>query len=236
MSTPIDPEQFWEVYDAELPLLAARYGSNRARMAVIGLGGSELLVVSPGAIADEQHWAQLAKYGKPALLLAPNHFHNSGLAVWAARFPQAKVVAAAGALPRLRKKLPALNIGDVAEVAEQLPSTIRLMQPPTAKQGELWLSIATSGGQAWFVTDGLINERRLPPGPLGVLIWLVGFRAGLMTNPLFKRLFLADKQRYKAWVLEQLEADPPQLFLPSHGQPLRGPDVASRLRQATESA
>ena len=58
--------------------------------------------------------------------------------------------------------------------------------------------------------------------------WMT-LRARLMTNPLFVRLFVADRPAHRAWVLEQLDRDRPTLFVPSHGAVLRGPDVADRL-------
>ena len=76
-------------------------------------------------------------------------------------------------------------------------------------------------------------RRYLPAASLDILLpaydpimKLLGFRTGLMTNPFFKRLFLSDKAAYKAWMLAELERDPPVLFVPSHGAPLRGADLA----------
>lgn len=81
-----------------------------------------------------------------------------------------------------------------------------------------------------------MNEERLPPGPLGLLFRVLGFRAGLMTNPFFKRLFLTDKAAYKAWVKAEIDRDEPVLFVPSHGAPIRGAEVGSRLRAVTDAA
>jgi hypothetical protein len=55
-------------------------------------------------------------------------------------------------------------------------------------------------------------------------------------DPLFKRLFLADKASYKEWVRAELDRDRPVLFVPAHGAPLRGADVYSRLRAVTDAA
>lgn len=113
---------------------------------------------------------------------------------------------------------------------------MRVFGPPMAKQGETWVSAKTSAGVAWFVTDSMLHEARLPPGLLGSVMWLAGFRPGLMTNPLFKRFFLNDKTAYTAWVNAELERDRPMLFVPSHGAPLRGPEVVDQLRAATDAA
>lgn len=231
-----EADDTWEIYDERLPFLGAQYGPQRVRMAAIGIGGGALLVVSPGAPVSEARWEQLSRWGTPRFLLAPNHFHNAGIAAWKARFPGAAVVAHPRALARLRKKLPGVTIEDLAPLEAALPEGIRVFSPPTAKQGETWVSVKTNEGAAWFVTDSIVNEERMPRGPMGLLFRLLGFRAELMTNPFFKRFFLTDKAAYKAWVGAELDRDRPVLFVPSHGAPLRGPDVCSRLRAATEAA
>ena len=227
---------FWEIFDPAAPFVGAHYGGNNARMVFIGLGNGELLVVTPGALPSEERWAEVAQWGRPRFLLAPNHFHNSGLGAWKTRFPDAEVVAHPTAVPRLRKKLTGIAVSDLTALNAALPPHVRLLSPPGARQGETWVSVDTAAGRAWFVTDSIINEPRMPGPPLGWLGWAVGFRAGLMTNPFFKRLFLPDKAAYKLWVAEQLEREPPALFVPAHGDPLQGPDLLERLTAITAAA
>lgn len=226
----------WEIFDEELPFAGALYGPQRARMAVVGLGGGGLLVVSPGVPVSEAGWERLSKWGTPRFLLAPNHFHNAGIAAWKARFPEATVVAHPRAQARLRKKAPGVAIEGLAALEAALPKGVRVFGPPMAKQGETWVSVETKEGKGWFVTDAIVNEDRLPGGATGVFMRLMGFRTGLLTNPFFKRIFLADKAAYKAWMVAEIERDSPTLFVPGHGAPLRGADVASRLRAVTEAA
>lgn len=226
----------WEIYDDPRPFAGAVYGPQRVRMAAIGLGDGGLLVVSPGVPMSEARWEQLARWGKPRFLLASNHFHNAGIAAWKARFPDAIVVAHPRAHARLRKKVPGVAIEDLAPLEAALPEGVRVFGPPMAKQGETWVSVKTSEGVAWFVTDAMLNEERLPRGPLGLVLRMLGFRTELMTNPFFKRFFLKDKAAYKAWVNAELDRDRPVLFVPAHGAPLRGADVCARLRAVTDAA
>lgn len=226
----------WEIYDEKLPFAGAVYGEQRTRMAVVGLGGGDLLVVSPGMPTSEGRWEQLSRWGKPRFLLAPNSYHNAGIAAWKERFPGATVVAGPRAHARLRKKVPGIAIEDLTSLQAAAPQGVRVFAPPMAKQGETWVSVKTAEGNAWFVTDSIMNQERLPGGALGLLMRGLGFRTRLMTNPFFKRLFLTDKAAYKAWVGAELERDKPTLFVPSHGVPLRGADVCDRLRAVTEEA
>ena len=226
----------WEVYDQSLPFAGARYGVHAVRMVVVGLGGDALLVVSPGVPCSEARWEQVARWGKPRFLLAPNHFHNWGIRAWKDRFPDATVVAHPRAQRRLRRKLPGIPLEDLSVLEAALPRGVRLLSPPMARQGETWVSAPTPEGTAWFVTDGILNLTHLPPGLLRVVFWLLGYRTGLMTNPLFKRAFLTDQAAYKAWVEAELDRDRPVLFVPSHGTVLRGNEVSDRLRGVTRVA
>ncbi|HMV69428.1 MAG TPA: hypothetical protein PKA64_21480 [Myxococcota bacterium] len=224
----------WTVHDADLPLLSARYAPARCRMITFGLADGGLCVVTPGSDTPEAQHAELARWGSPRFLLAPNHFHNMGLKSWSERYPDATIVAHPRAIPRLRRR--GLAVEDLTRLEAALPPGARLFGPPGARQGETWVSLPTATGTAWFVTDAILNERRLPPGPLGWFMYALGFRARLMTNPFFKRLFLPDRAAYKAWVAAELERDAPTLFLPAHGTALEGEDLAARLREVTEAA
>lgn len=227
-------DDLWELHDETLPLATALYGPQRARMAVIGIGDNNLLIISPGTGMSDAAWTRVTRWGAPRYLLAPNHFHNAGLARWHDRFPDATIVAHPRAIPRLRKKLPGRDIADLA--ALQTIPNLRLFSPPGAKQGETLVAVNRPAGPAWFVTDALVNESKLPGGATGLFMRLVGFRTGLMTNPFFKRLFLADKPAYKQWLHAELDREPPTLFIPAHGDPITGPDLVARLRAATDAA
>lgn len=231
-----DREQSWEIYDAALPFAGLVYSKQRVRMAVIGLGKGDLLAVTPGHPVSDAAFEQLARWGTPKFLLAPNHFHNAGLAPWKARFPEARVIAHPRAIPRLQKKVPGLTFEPLSVLEAALPPGVRVFGPPQAKQGEVTVSVKTSEGTAWFVCDNIMNLETLPPFPMRLVLQIVGFRAKLMTNPFFKRMFLTDKAAYKAWVNAELDKDPPALLVPSHGGVLRGPDLVSRLRAITDAA
>ncbi|MBM4342952.1 MAG: hypothetical protein FJ100_06205 [Deltaproteobacteria bacterium] len=225
----------WDVYDPDLPLAGIRYGDIKARMLVVGLGDGTLLAVSPGTI-DEAAFAEVDKWGTVTWMLAPNYFHWWGLPVWQKRYPNARIVAHPNALARLRTKVQGLDIGDVSDLRAALPKHVKLHHPPSAKHGETWVQVETAAGRALFVTDGLINEKRLPGFPVGWIMRALGFRAKLMTNPAFKRFFLRDKAAYKAWVATLLQSEPPARFIPAHGQGFHGPETASRLAEATALA
>ncbi|MBP6633466.1 MAG: hypothetical protein KBG28_28410 [Kofleriaceae bacterium] len=223
----------WQVLDPSLPLLAATYGKQQVRMVALGLRGGGLVVASPGTRGDEAR-AALAEVAGPSevrFLLAPNHFHNAGLADWQRAFPSAQIVAHPTAQPRLRKKLPGLTIHGLEALAAALPDGASLHSPPMAKQGETWLAVVRPDLRVLYVCDAIVNLRTV-----GFPFTLAGFRNRLMTNPFFKRLFLRDKRAYQAWAAETLTTLAPTLFVPSHGELERGPEVTAALLAVTAAA
>ncbi len=226
------PDQEWETLDDELPLLGALYGRLRVRMTAVGLGAGGFLVVSPGKPRDEALFDALERRGTPRWLLAPNHFHNEGLGAWKRRYPNIRVAAHPRARPRLMKKVPELgHIEDLDALRKELPEGIRLFGPPMAKQGETWVAAKTKTGTAWIVCEGIVNDRKYP-----WFMSLLGFRPGLMINPLFKRLFLESKPEYKRWLTDELARDLPSLLVPCHGRVVRDPDLVEQLRRVTNEA
>jgi glyoxylase-like metal-dependent hydrolase (beta-lactamase superfamily II) len=231
----VEAAEPWEVFDQQLPLLGAHYARGKVRMVALGLRGGGFVVVSPGATRQTDVFEALERRGQPRFLLAPNHFHNGGLALWKGRYPDAKLVADPKAHARLGRKVQGVGgagaFGDLEALKAELPEGVRLFGPPMATQGEVWLSMPTAAGRAWYVCDAVVNDAKVP-----LLFRVLGFRPELMTNPLFKRLFLQSKAEYKAWMLAELEKDKPTLFIPSHGGVLRGETVTAELRRVTEAA
>lgn len=227
-----EADETWEVFDDDLPLLGGIYSRARVRMTVVGLGGGDLLIVSPGKVRDEASFEALERRGRPRWLLAPNHFHNGGLATWKKRYPDIRVAAHPRAHKRLSKQVPDLGaIDDLDALGAALPEGVRVFGPPMARQGETWIAAKTSAGTAWLVCDAIVNDRKLP-----WFLWVLGFRPRLMTNPFFKRLFVESKADYKRWFLSELDNDPPAVLIPSHGGVERGADLVERLRRITEEA
>ena len=220
----------WLELDAALPLLAATYGRAGVRMTAIGLEGGGFAVVSPGTRGEAAREALRAR-GAVRFLLAPNHFHNAGLADWQAAFPDARLVAHPTAIPRLRRKVPGASFGDLEALRAALPAGVRLLSPPMARQGETWIAVQRPGLSALVVCDAWVH--------LEVVDWtyrLAGFRPGLMVNPLFKRLFLRSKADFKAWAARELAEIAPDLLVPAHGAVMRGEGTTAALLRVTEQA
>src|SRR5262245_2517242 len=95
----------WKPVANDLPLLVCGYsfGPGHAYSLAVPCDGG-FAVVSPPCKAPESAYADLEKRGKVRALIAPNGYHNLGLASWKARFPEATLFAPLQSIARVEKK------------------------------------------------------------------------------------------------------------------------------------
>jgi hypothetical protein len=199
------------------------------RSVAVALGDGRLAIFSPlRGLGDETH-AELAAVGRPAFLIAPNHYHNLGLTEHVARYPDATVVAAAAAIPRLARRCKLRVESETA-----LPPALAVLVPPATRNGELWLQLQTPAHRAWIVGDGFFNLARVPRSPIGLLLRALGIAPGLRIGSSFRWL-IRDRARYRQWLLETLASQPPTVLVPCHGEILDDQALPARLRRLAET-
>jgi hypothetical protein len=205
----------------------------------VALGNGRLAIYSApvGLGADAQR--ALTARGAPALLVAPNHFHNLGLREYATAYPTASIVASPVAIPRLTRILKGQHpIASAAEPAAKpeaaLPSNVSALVTPGTTNGELWLSVQTAQGRAWIVGDGFFNIPRTPKTPMGLLLRLLGICPGLRIGTSFK-WFVRDRAAYRSWLLATIDQQQPVILIPCHGAILVDPALPHRLRDLVEA-
>ena len=74
------------------------------RCTALKLSDESLCLYSPVLGLNDEAYDSLAALGKVSFLLAPNHYHNKGLAEYAEAFPDAKLICSEHAKPRLEKQ------------------------------------------------------------------------------------------------------------------------------------
>jgi len=227
----------WRTLDEEIGLWAWEQHAGPEvllRATVVRMVKDALMIVSPVRDAMPDAAPSLAALGRPRWLLAPNHYHNLGLASHLACFPEARVVASEVASRRLRRRIDA-PITPIATLEEALPEHVRVLAPPGTRTGEVWLRVETARGVAWVVTDAFFNFVQTPPGFMGRLMWALQNSPGLRLGGSFKWIALGDRQGYAAWLRAQLDADPPSILIPAHGAIDDRPGLAERLRALVDS-
>jgi hypothetical protein len=187
-------------------------------MFVVRLRSGGLLIHSPTRLGDGV-MDQIAALGPVEVLFAPNHFHHLGLPRYRQQFPDAKVVASAGARPRLEKKGHA-GIVDLAEVEPLLPEGARFLRCEGLKNGEVFLSLDAGGTRTWIVCDAFFHETRPTRGARSLLFRALGVAPGLKIGRTFQWVGLADTKAYRAWLDQALERERPKRILVSHGTPI----------------
>jgi hypothetical protein len=202
------------------------------RSVALRLADGTLAVYSPIRRLPDGAHAALTALGRPALLVAPNHFHNMGLREYGAAYPDAAVVASARAAPRIAKK-SGREVADPARLRAALPSHADLLIPPATRAGELWLSIHGPGARAWVVGDALFNIARTPLSVMGLILKAMSISPGLRIGSSFRWL-LADRAAYREWLLARLADERPTMLIPCHGDIIADAALPERLREVVE--
>lgn len=223
----------WTVTESSLPALTYNYSFGPGFADALALTGPEgLIVVSPPFQPPESAFTELEKHGKVRALVAPNPFHNMGLASWQERYPEAKIYAPAQGIERLTKKIKLAGVRPVSEMSSLLGDKIEIVDMPHYKTGEVLVRWKGECGWAWYVTDVIFNFPVLPKGPFGTICKWTKSGPGLRRNALGGFFMMKDKRSLYAWLGEQAEKAPPVMVVPCHGDVVRLSDPAAEIRAA----
>jgi hypothetical protein len=188
------------------------------------------LLYSPGEplLADWQ--ARFGQQVRELNIIVPNHYHYLGLDAWLEVYPGAKVFASEKAIPRLLAK-GVSAIQPIERNAPKLPQGYMVKVPEGHRGGDVWLC-KNGDSNVWITCDSFMNHARLSNQAIArALQRLLGTAPGLKISEVVKWLILDDRNSFKRWALGQLEACPPEVLIPSHGEVL----LAENLREQLES-
>lgn len=184
----------------------------------IQLRGGGLCLYSPIAEVAEAQSAQLKTMGGVSAFLAPNHYHNKGLRDHLGLFPHATLVCSSSAEPRLRK-ISGLNFADLVALRTELSASMKVLEPPGLKTGEVWVQIKHAAEVAWVVADAFSAERYQQDAHVNTPTML----------GTFPKYGVKDAAIFKNWVKQQISLEQPTILLPCHGPPVKRPDLGSTL-------
>ena len=210
------PPRAWKLFDEHPPVLTYTYsfGQGLANALALGANGG-LVVISPPRGAGAHAFDGLTRYGEVRALVAPNAFHTLGLAEWKACFPEAEIYAPAQAIARVESQSGLSGIRPVGELAV---ADVEFIDMPYYRTGEVLLRIASGRGPAWYVTDVILNMRRLPPNPLAKLVFgLSRSGPGLRFNNIAPFFMVQDRKALRHWLAEEFRKAPPRWLIPAHG-------------------
>lgn len=143
-------------------------GAFPRRMTIAKLASGELVVYSAIAL-DDREMAVIDAFGRVAYLVVPNAIHRMDVRIWKQRYPQAKVIAPAGATEAVGAIVDVDASQDICH-----DDTVQYVTVPGTGDTEGALVVRSPGGTTLVVNDLLWNLQAFP-GLGGKLIGLLGF-------------------------------------------------------------
>ena len=136
------------------------YAANSAnlRCTAIKLTDGGICLFSPVSGLGEEAMASLENIGPVTFLLAPNHYHNRGLAEYAEAYPAAQLCASKAASPRLEKQT-GLSFETPGGLSKLLPKGATIYEPEGLKTGEVWMRFSGGTTSAWLVVDAICGSK-----------------------------------------------------------------------------
>lgn len=193
-------------------------------MIIARMEDGRLLIHNAIALEDEA-MRELEGWGAPAFLVVPNGWHRLDCAIFAERYPDAKVVCPAGS----RKRVEQVVSVDLSY--DELPddSAVELAHLDGMKQVEGVLKVRSAEGVTLVFNDLIFNLAH-QPGFSGLMFRLMGSSGGPRVTRVMRLLAVKDKKAVRAH-LERLAGTPDLArIIPGHGDPIER-DVATTLRQ-----
>ena len=176
---------------------------------IIRLSDGSLCVYSPLKGLKAPVIESIKELGDVSFILAPNHYHNKGIADHLDLFPDADLVCSDTARPRLIKQTGA-QFSDIDNLIKQLPKHIRILEPEGLKTGEVWFEVKKTENLLWVVCDAFSSERQKGNKYRGTLSML----------KTFPKYGVQDAETYKAWIKKLLSSQVPHFIVPCHGAPV----------------
>lgn len=195
--------------------------NGKLRCCAILLSNGRVCLYSPVSGLNAEAKRSLEEIGPVSHLLAPNHYHNKGLAEYVSEYSDACVMASEAASPRL-KKITELKVQPIAPLLPLLPVHMSVLYPMGLKTGEIWIRAESSHGVCWLVGDAFCTTKTNIHETVASCPELLGT---------FPKYGVADKAVYLDWVRQQLAQDKPTTILPCHGEIIYAADLPMKLEK-----
>lgn len=165
---------------------------------------------------------ELESIGEPKVLVVPNGMHRRDIAVYAERYPRARVVCPGVA----RAKVAEVVRVDAEDKSVCAEYGIEVLSPRGIKPLENVYGLPTSQGKVLVFTDCLMNLPRLR-GLEGFVLRLIGSAGFFGLTRVGKWVLLQDAAAYRGWLEEQSNREDLKALTVGHGSA-----VTSDLRTA----
>jgi hypothetical protein len=211
------PDHVWQKVSDDLSLFTCGYSFGPGHgYALAAPYDGGLAIISPPCNSPEGSFAQIEKIGPVRAIVAPNAFHNLGLASWKERFPDAALFAPAQSIPRVEKKS---GVAGVKPLADAKKGDLELVDMPHYKTGEVLVRFNEKKEHVWYLTDVVMNMAELPNSfPFKYIFKWTGSAPGLRPNGIASRFMMKDRHAVYRWMRSEVEKKSPTVLIPCHGR------------------
>ena len=167
-----------------------------------------LAILSPSAnpTPEQINWAR--KRGPVLALIAPHAGHTLGIIDWRKHFPFAVIYTAPGSISRIQDVCKVRGVKPISSLDVADPR-IKITIPQGAKNDSLLLEIQREQRNIVYINEILSNLEKQPgKGPLKILFYLMGSRAGLGVNKGYIRNYVKEKKLLRDETMALLKTDP----------------------------
>lgn len=227
---------------AEDPLVLRReysFGPGaKANTLAVRLPSGKLLLVSPPSGLPQSEIEALGAIGEVSALVAINGAHHLGIGPCRKVFPGAVSYATHGARERILKKgHDTGQLEPIEKLQPQLGERISVLAAEGCKIGDVLVRVQTEKGALLYAGDFIANIPELPNNLLFKLMFkLTDSGPGLKVFNIFFKFFVKDKRALRDYLIRELQAHPPAILVPGHGDIVSraelGPTLISMLRAA----
>jgi len=211
-------ESTWTaVPDTSITTFTYSFGAGLAKALAAPCDGG-IVVISPPCRADERTFAEIEKRGNVRAFVAPNSFHNMGLAEWKKRFPNAAIFAPAQSIKRIESRTGVSGVKPLSELGGLAGAELEIIDMPHYRTGEALVRVKSGKRIVWYVTDVIMNLPVLPPKfPFRQIFRLTKSAPGLRPNGFANMIMVKDKRSLFRWLRGEIDKAPPDVLLASHG-------------------
>jgi hypothetical protein len=219
---------------AEEPLVLIReysFGPGYANALVVELPGRKLLLVSAPFGLSATELQSLAAHGEVVAMVAINGAHHLGLPGSRSAFPSAVSYATTRARERILKKSKAPGqLEPIEQLKPLLGDKVSVVAAEGCKIGDVLVRVQTERGTLLYVGDFIANIPTMPKNPLAWLMFrLTNSGPGLKVFKIFFLFFSSDKKVLRDFLIREIEARPPAILVPGHGEVVERPELAPTL-------
>jgi hypothetical protein len=207
------------------------FGAGKANALAVALPDRKWMILSPPPKLSASEAAAFAEHGSVIALVENNGTHHLGLGPCRKLFPAAVTYAEPKAAARIRtKNADAGQLEPIDALRPLLGPAVSIVAIPGSKIGDVIVRVATDKGVLFYASDFLANIVRPPSNPIFRLLFkLTRSGPGLTVFRIFFTFYVADRSAAFEALIRELEAHPPTILVPAHGEPVQRADLGSVL-------